>query len=72
MSVRFIMKPLVRRPVAGVCLNLLASIGRMPWYPRRHLTFCGTGQHGPAYIRACYVRLVRLSFLILIARFVIL
>jgi hypothetical protein len=42
--VPFMVKPLVRRPVAGAYLNLLAVIGRMPWYPWRYLTFPGTGQ----------------------------
>jgi hypothetical protein len=43
LSVPFVMKPLVRKPVGGECLNLLAGIGRMPWQSRRYLTFPGTG-----------------------------
>jgi len=42
-SVLFRVKPLVRRPVSGAYLNLLAEIGRMPWFPRPYLTFPDTG-----------------------------
>ena len=54
--------------MGGACLNLLAGIDRMPWFPRHYLILSGTGHL--ILLTNLFCPFCSFKFLILIGRHV--